>query len=608
LKLAVFRETVVHYARELIKDTRYEAYYLNENGYHSKRKWQHFYYDHFLGADDETSSGSQRPLDVRRARWGTAENMKVHYDNLVDALIRARIARPNPQYDADDKDECGIPKEPEVLFDYTRLNRLVSMDETRINKSTTGDGGARKGRTERIVRSGKDDDGECLGQKAPGNSFSGVGGSNAAFEGLRALFVLSSETLDVEALLDHLPATVLMGKTVHGEVDCNTKGAMTGELMIKYLKTCIEPYVGEPVSKENPAVFVCDGVGVHMTLEFLEHMIESGWLLVLRTPYCSEKQQNEDLLSFWALKNGAETGIYRAKSEKLGHVFVASGGKRQELTDVELLDCAKPAWESAFSRTNNETAWRMAGLVPFTRAPYWRQLAKEQKAVRIVSSLGTDLNVSALQLPGLCGKRSADGAADGDDEDGEADGDDEDGAQCGRAKLTATDLAMLPGGAMSEEGINLARLKGVNGVIKKFKAPQLKELLAQKDIAYKNADQAMLEIMNIEAISFGRSHMPLSWLPASLKALQQQKLGMTADVADGADGEEATAPAAKKQKQAAARFEFGAAKAAADRLIAASAGVGAAGDRGGDGVVAAVQRETAENLPLGRGGDARQAE
>jgi len=35
--------------------------------------------------------------------------------------------------------------------------------------------------------------------------------------------------------------------------------------------------------------------------------------------------------------------------------------------------------------------------------------------------------------------------------------------------------------------------------------------------------------------------------------------------------------------------------------------VGAAGDRGGDGVVAAVQRETA-NIPLGRGGGAWQAE
>ena len=133
-----------------------------------------------------------------------------------------------------------------------------------------------------------------------------------------------------------------------------------------------------------------------------------------------------------------------------------------------------------------------------------------------MSSLGTDLNILALQLPGLCSKRTA----DGDDEDGEADGDDEDGAQRGQAKLTATDLAMLPGGPMGEEGINFARhIKVANGMIKKLKAPKLKELLAEKDIVYKNADQAMLEVMNIEAIFFGRSHMPLSWLPASLKVL-----------------------------------------------------------------------------------------
>ena len=43
--------------------------------------------------------------------------------------------------------------------------RAVSFDETRLDDKTHGDGGDRAGRTERIVRCGKWDDGESIGQK-----------------------------------------------------------------------------------------------------------------------------------------------------------------------------------------------------------------------------------------------------------------------------------------------------------------------------------------------------------------------------------------------------------------------------------------------------------
>jgi hypothetical protein len=39
------------------------------------------------------------------------------------------------------------------------------------------------------------------------------------------------------------------------------------------------------VSKEDTRVFGCDGVGVHITCDFLEYMIDKGWVLVLRTPF-----------------------------------------------------------------------------------------------------------------------------------------------------------------------------------------------------------------------------------------------------------------------------------------------------------------------------------
>ena len=62
-----------------------------------------------------------------------------------------------------------------------------------------------------------------------------------------------------------------------------------------------------------------------------------------------------------------------------------------------------------------------------------------------MSSLGTGLNILALQLPGLCGKRTADGAADGDDEDGgEADGNDEDDGALERASTRSARAGPIP--------------------------------------------------------------------------------------------------------------------------------------------------------------------
>merc|ERR1712185_514949 len=50
-KLPVFRETVIHYARALIADTTWDKNFRNDNGFHSRSKWHHWYYDHFIGDD-----------------------------------------------------------------------------------------------------------------------------------------------------------------------------------------------------------------------------------------------------------------------------------------------------------------------------------------------------------------------------------------------------------------------------------------------------------------------------------------------------------------------------------------------------------------------------
>ena len=60
--------------------------------------------------------GNQRLLDSARAKWGTAANMRPHYDNIIRETTGNNIARANPRHDQNDKDANGMPKEPEAFY------------------------------------------------------------------------------------------------------------------------------------------------------------------------------------------------------------------------------------------------------------------------------------------------------------------------------------------------------------------------------------------------------------------------------------------------------------------------------------------------------------
>ena len=50
-----------------------------------------------------------------------------------------------------------------------------------------------------------------------------------------------------------------------------------------------------------------------MTSEFFEACRKYFIVIVLRTPWCSNRIQFEDLLNFWQLKNAKDVGWYKAK-------------------------------------------------------------------------------------------------------------------------------------------------------------------------------------------------------------------------------------------------------------------------------------------------------
>ena len=392
-KCPVYKETVIDYAQGLISGhvaaanfrrvDKHGSVIKNAEGKSTwdMKKFNNWYYRRFLGDNPDLTTGNQRLQDAQRAKWGTAKNMRTHYDNYERALLEIGAAVPNPMYDEEDKDEDGVPKQPKMTFFPGKKDRVFSFDETRVDGKTHGDGGGRHGKGERIVRVGPDDDGETIGHKSSAQTFSAVGGSNAAFQATPCYAVTATETVSVE-WFERGPKTMIGGKVYGTTGNCNTKGSVTGELAIEYVETCIKPTLQPPVSKDNGAVIVCDGVGCHMTIAFLEYCSENGFILVLRTPFCSEKQQNEDLVSFWMLKNEKINGFYKLKQQAvIASLQQPSGGA--QLKYPVLFELFAKAWEAAFSEENNATGWRLSGLMPFTARPYWMQLRKEEELARV---------------------------------------------------------------------------------------------------------------------------------------------------------------------------------------------------------------------------------
>ena len=144
-----------------------------------------------------------------------------------------------------------------------------------------------------------------------------------------------------------------------------------------------------------------------MTEEFLEHCRRNHIVVVLRTPWCANSIQFEDLLNFWILKNAPDVGWYKAKQIEIQKQLGATCGASSTLSHARQLQILVPAWKQAFSMSTNLQAWHMVGklhrlppccpslllklpLTPscvrsqggfgpegITMAPLWRQKAKD---------------------------------------------------------------------------------------------------------------------------------------------------------------------------------------------------------------------------------------
>ena len=193
---------------------------------------------HNLFTPSHHISGNQKLIDAARAKWGTAANMRPHYDTIIRTLTELGICRPNPLFDPKDLDKDGVPNQAEVLWIPGQEYRVVSFDEMKCDDKTHGDGGDRKSRSERTIRCGPLDTGECVGSKHTTHPASVVGGTIGTGEPLPCFAVTAGASVDL-AWFTAGPTATINGKVIKMDGSCNAKGSVNNEMAVEYVKRSI---------------------------------------------------------------------------------------------------------------------------------------------------------------------------------------------------------------------------------------------------------------------------------------------------------------------------------------------------------------------------------
>eukprot|EP00961_Rhodomonas_salina_P096530 1298387-Rhodomonas_salina.3 len=197
----------------------------------------------------------------------------------------------------------------------------------------------------------------------------------------------------------------------------NESGGSTSETFLKWLKAqfyMTHDPKGQQLhhmgalfreSVDDPVVVLLDGHGSHWSVEVLQFCIDNGIHLVLRQPHTSHVCQGEDVINFWKLKQEIHKSCWTELSVRAMSTLLNKKGTSApvSLMNEDLMGCVKKQWESAFSKSNCSTAWRVTGFEPFTQRVYWQlkalEDAKELQSQR--TELATGLNISNFTLNSL---------------------------------------------------------------------------------------------------------------------------------------------------------------------------------------------------------------
>ena len=375
-KLAVFKCQVMALGNRLIDGCEAAASWPNG-------VTEHWYY-RFL-REHHLDTGTYRPLEVSRAQWTTAANMKTHYAVLEEVFLKAGIAVANPDFDES--------KPYDESIKITHPNLLFSWDESKASLDMK-QGGKSKG--ERVVLAGPGDRGETVANQGGGEA-SVVCGSYADGHSIPPMSIFAAGSI-LPRWTDGGPnsskTNPATGRPYPGTYAFNDTGAMKEKLTTQFMEHNVFAAMDKPPPGVRP-VGIGDGYGDHFNLETLDYLRDKQAELVLRPPHTSQASQGEDVIGFAVLK----PALRKRKAMVLGEKITSGKGARLTLDDYG--SCVKGPVEDAFNRERNLRSWDVIGASPFTRRVYWQLKEEEEAAAKAAGQMGTKPQPSFLPTAAL---------------------------------------------------------------------------------------------------------------------------------------------------------------------------------------------------------------
>jgi len=307
------------------------------------------------------------PQDALRLNAATERNVSNFFQRVARTATSNGFATWNSDFDANDKSSEMI------IWDEAKKSRVFTFDEAKVQLAyEKGVRGVRM-----LVIKGEDNRRAAV---TANDAFAAsvMGCRNLAGESLAPYFVCTKEP-NVEDGFE-IPGTITDTTTGACQqaqwIRGTKKGSFDGFAFATWVKDHLAPCIPD-LSPENPAMVICDGCYAHTVDEVLEICATMGILMVILPPHCTHILQGEDLYHFGIFKGAFR--VERAEIEAMKQLssswFIKcfnNSGVAVSFGEREFWYAVKEAWKGAWTKQAVEKGFKMQGLVPFNRAPLWK--------------------------------------------------------------------------------------------------------------------------------------------------------------------------------------------------------------------------------------------
>ena len=363
--ISLSRETILSMAKNFYRDEHNTDPSDNTFGY----AW---FYRFLERAGIATSL--YNPQDALRLNAATEHNVSNFFERVARTATSNGFATWNPNFDANDKSSEMI------IWDEEKKSRVFTFDEAKVQLAyEKGVRGVRM-----LVIKGEDNRRSAV---TANDAFAAsvMGCRNLAGESLAPYFVCTKEP-NVEDDFE-IPGTITdttTGACQQAQWMRGTKkGSFDGFAFATWVKDHLAPCIPD-LSPENPAMVICDGCYAHTIDEVLEICATMGILMVILPPHCTHILQGEDLYHFGVFKGAFR--VERAEIEAMKQLssswFIKrfnNSGVAVSFGEREFWYAVKEAWKGAWTKRAVEKGFKMQGLVPFNRAPLWKNYPNHER-------------------------------------------------------------------------------------------------------------------------------------------------------------------------------------------------------------------------------------